>query len=273
MKEKNKTLAIDNSQIPPRGRNWLSILIIAFVSLGAFGAGMSMLEQLANDELSARRRPGYSPSMIGRLNPFLPPPAASPTPKLSKELVYAGSKLLAVEDAGANAPPPADLAVWRPSSGVWWVVGASGPISLQWGLSGDVPVAGDYDGDGKTDFSIFRPSSNTWWIMRSSDGGSHSVMFGTSGDKTAPADYDGDGKTDAALYRPSTGTWYIRKSSDSSTYQMQFGLSTDTPAPADYDGDGRADIAVWRGSTTTFYSTNSSNNQLQQVPTTHYSAT
>src|SRR5438445_5246973 len=48
-------------------------------------------------------------------NPFAAPPP-SPTPQLSKEYIYAGSRLLAVEDANANAAPPADLAVGRPST-------------------------------------------------------------------------------------------------------------------------------------------------------------
>jgi hypothetical protein len=194
-------------------------------------------------------------------NPLAPPLPTS-TPQLSKELIYAGSRLVAVEDANANAAPPADLAIWRPTSGEWWVMsnGQSTQVTYAWGTSGDDPVEGDYDGDGKTDFSVFRPSSGTWYIVYSSGSGAQ-FPFGQTGDIPAQADFDGDGKTDAAVFR--SGAWYIQQSSNNVTIQQQFGLSTDIPAPADYDGDGRADVGVWRSSNQTFYSTNSSNNLLQ----------
>jgi hypothetical protein len=171
----------------------------------------------------------------------LAPPLPTPTPTLSKEYIYAGSRLLAVEDANANAAPPADLAIWRPSNGEWWVMGGqnSQQVTQGWGTNGDKPVPGDYDGDGKTDFAVFRGSNQTWYILQSSNGAWNTWVFGTSADVLAPADFDGDGKTDSAYFRandPSTGlgSWYIRKSSDSTWYGFQFGVSSDVPAPADY---------------------------------------
>jgi hypothetical protein len=61
-----------------------------------------------------------------------------------------------------------DLAVWRPSSGVWYIVPSNGAAAYtqQWGLDGDVPVAGDF-GDGRSDYGIWRPSSQSWFIMPS----------------------------------------------------------------------------------------------------------
>jgi hypothetical protein len=193
-------------------------------------------------------------------------PLPTPTPQLSKEYIYAGSRLLAVEDANANAAPPADLAIWRPSSGQWWVMGGTGSTqtTIQWGANGDKTVPGDYDGDGKTDFSIYRPSVGTWYIVNSSAGDQTTTItgFGAAGDLAAPADFDGDGKTDAAIYRPSEGKWYIKQSSGVVLY-INFGVSSDTPAPADYDGDGKADIAVWRSGNWTFYVLRSSDGSLQ----------
>jgi hypothetical protein len=52
----------------------------------------------------------------------------------------------------------------------------------QWGTSGDVPVPGDYDSDGKTDIAVWRPSDGTWWIQRSSDGGVTMTQWGLDPD-------------------------------------------------------------------------------------------
>ncbi len=46
---------------------------------------------------------------------------------------------------------------------------------------GDVPVPGDYDGDGITDRAIFRPSTNTWHVLGSQVGW-QIVQFGEAGD-------------------------------------------------------------------------------------------
>ena len=122
------------------------------------------------------------------------------------------------------------------------------------GIAGDVPLVGDFDGDGKGDLAVFRPSTGDWWYAASGSGGAQrATHFGANGDVPVPADYDGDGKTDMAVFRPSTGVWYILNSSDYSATIVPFGLGTDKMIPADYDGDGKADIAVFRPSTGIWY--------------------
>ncbi len=246
----------------------LSVAVV--LALGSFGAALGYLAADARRQLERGALDGgRDASWLNKINPFLP--TLPPAPALAKEYLYAGSRLLAVEDAGANAVPPADLAVWSPSSGVWRVMGPAGAQSLtaQWGTANDKPVPGDYDGDGKTDFSVFRPSNNNWYIIYSSTNATAQFPFGAAGDVPAQADFDGDGRTDAAVFRPSQtangGAWYVLKSSDGQTLIQSFGASGDVPAPADYDGDGRADLTVWRSQAAAFYSIHSSDNGLRTI--------
>jgi hypothetical protein len=78
-----------------------------------------------------------------------------------------------------------DIAVWRPSTGEWWVRYSSlgyGWMVALWGQSGDVVVPGDYDGDGKTDFAVWRPSTSEWWVLGYA-GGVPAAWWGQNGDQ------------------------------------------------------------------------------------------
>ena len=149
----------------------------------------------------------------------------------------------------------ADIGVFRPGSGSWYVIGsATGTATgTWWGLPGDIPVPGDYDGDGRTDHAVYRPSSSAWYVLQSTTGSAAGLIWGIAGDVPVPADYDGDGITDLAVYRPSIAAWYIRPSTTGIVYAVYWGLTGDVPIPADFDGDGKADPTVFRPSTSTWY--------------------
>jgi hypothetical protein len=147
----------------------------------------------------------------------------------------------------------ADIAVWRPDSGVWFTVPSNSPpgsyTQTQWGLPSDKPVSADYDGDARTDIAVWRPDSGVWYTLQSNSPGTYTaVQWGVSTDIPVPGDYDGDCRDDIAVWRPETGIWYVLPSgSTPGTYTAtQWGVSSDTPVPADYDGDGATDIAVIR---------------------------
>jgi subtilisin-like proprotein convertase family protein len=170
--------------------------------------------------------------------------------------------------ADYNGDGVTEIGYYRPGTGVWAIPSHllfSNSISfyfyyIQFGISTDIPIPADFDGDARADLNVFRPSDGFWYQRLSTDNSERSIPFGISEDKPVPADYDGDGKADVAVFRPSNGTWYIFRSSDSQVYAQPFGTTGDRPVQADYDGDGKADIAVFRPSDGSWYILKSSDN-------------
>ena len=145
----------------------------------------------------------------------------------------------------------ADVSVFRPSNGTWYVQqSANGFTAASFGAAGDVIVPADFDGDGKADIAVYR--SGTWYIQRSS-AGIVSFSFGAPDDVPQPADFDGDGKADLAVFRPSNGSWYVYNLANNQSSAITFGQNGDNPVVGDYDGDGKADYAVFRPSNGTWY--------------------
>lgn len=141
----------------------------------------------------------------------------------------------------------ADIAVWRPTDGNWYMNNSStdAQVVINYGGNGDIPVTGDYDGDGKSDLAVWR--NGTWFITNSATNTQSVTDFGTNGDIPVQGDYDGDGKSDLAIWR--NGTWFILNSIANSQTVANYGTTGDVPVPADYDGDGKSDLAVWRNGT------------------------
>ena len=143
--------------------------------------------------------------------------------------------------------------MWRPSDGNFYILNSfDGTVRVEnFGLDGDIPTGGDWDGDGKADPAVYRGGEQGVFYYRGSMGNPNGnvtfIPWGISGDKPVVGDYDGDGLTDAAIFRPSSGTWYIRQSTNGQLLGINFGLADDTLVPADYDGDGKTDQAVYRG--------------------------
>jgi hypothetical protein len=152
----------------------------------------------------------------------------------------------------------ADIALFRPLTGTWFVFQSSDGMfrAFNFGISEDIPSPADFDGDGKADAAVYRPSTSTWFILKSSDGQAIISRFGISEDLPVPADYDADGTADIGLFRPSTGVWYLLLSG-SGFSAAQFGTSGDKPVAGDFDGDSIADFAVYRPAEGNWYFLNS----------------
>jgi hypothetical protein len=89
-------------------------------------------------------------------------------------------------DIPVDVDSRADLAVFRPSAGLWFVNRSSnGTVLIQpFRIATDKPVAADYDKDGKSDIAVWRPSNGNFFVLRSRDDRASffALPFGKNGD-------------------------------------------------------------------------------------------
>ncbi len=120
--------------------------------------------------------------------------------------------------------------------------------SREWGISGDLVLTGDYDGDGIDDVTIYRASQGTFYIIQSATLTMRIEQLGQSGDNPRiVGDYNGDGRDDLAVYRSGAqSTWFYKTSPSALFTAVNWGQTGDFPAPGDFDGDGKSDFVVQR---------------------------
>ena len=123
--------------------------------------------------------------------------------------------------------------------------------------SGEHPLVGDFDGDGKADAAILYNTANSGLglFFKESSTNQSKVISGIYGVYYIPilADFDGDSKTDIATRTHNSTTydiadWSIKYSSDNYNYAspVAFGYFIDYSHVGYWDGDNKADIGVIR---------------------------
>jgi subtilisin-like proprotein convertase family protein len=169
-----------------------------------------------------------------------------------------------------NADGTDDVAVYRQGATAgaqsFFFVSYGGIIySLPWGLNGDVPAPGDYDGDNRMDFGVQRDEgpNSVFYIRYTVPQPDTVTTLGKAGDMVVPGYYDADAKTDLAVITENAGgffEWTYRPSSGGPDVVDEWGIAAmgDLPVPGDYNGDGKNDYAIWRpgasaGAQSTFF--------------------
>jgi len=168
---------------------------------------------------------------------------------------------------------PGNIGVFRNSTHLFYLDyngngawnGAGIDKQYNFGISGDIPITGDWNNDGKTEIGVFRPSTHLFYLDYDGNGAwngalvDRSFNFGISGDIPVTGDWNSDGKTEIGVFRNSTHLFYLDYNGNgmwngaSVDRQYNFGISGDIPITGDWNNDGKSEIGVFRNSTHLFY--------------------
>lgn len=136
---------------------------------------------------------------------------------------------------------------------------AAGPVRsdlidhvFEYGDSDDVPIAGDWNGDGVSNIGLFR--DGTWYLDVDGNGrwsenaDIYIERFGQAGDIPVVGDFNGDGIDEIGVF--SSGQWHLdsngNRAIDAGDKSFELGGAGDVPVVADFNGDGVDEVALYR---------------------------
>ena len=162
--------------------------------------------------------------------------------------------------SGAPTPsaPTADVQAAIPGPGLpialqgntWYVsdtLGGPATWIFGYGAPGDVPISGDWDGDGTMTPGVVR--GNVWFLRNSMSAGPADITFayGAVADAVVVGDWDGNGTYTPGVVRGNT--WYLRNihAGGAADVTFGYGATSDMVVAGDWDGNGTTTPGVVRG--------------------------
>jgi hypothetical protein len=121
---------------------------------------------------------------------------------------------------------------------------------FHYGTSGDVPITGDWNGDGIPAIGVFRDGQ--WHLDLDGDGRftdrDASFTFGQAGDRPVIGDFNGDGVDEVGIYRH--GHWIVdangNRQIDAYDQVFELGGAGDLPVVGDWNDDGIDDPGTYQ---------------------------
>ena len=170
------------------------------------------------------------------------------------------------------------VSLFRPADGRFYVINALGDgdaglgaadLDFLFGDASDVPIVGDWDGDGDDTFGMRRESDGSVYLSNTLSGGAAHITFayGDPGDVVIAGDWDGLAGDTLGLFRPSNTTFYLRNDLSTGPAGIEFVYGNDDFVPitgtfGDLPGGNAAPVHdVWVVSEfTTFHPANQARN-------------
>jgi outer membrane protein assembly factor BamB len=170
-------------------------------------------------------------------------------PAVANGVVYFGTWGDGLYAVGTENTNPSQVGVFRPSNHMFYLKNGTKTTTQNWGVSTDLPVTGDWNGDGLADVGVFRNSTHIFYLKNGTK--TTSFNWGLKMDLPVTGDWNGDGLADVGIFRNTTHTFYLKNGTKTTT--VSWGINTDLPVTGDWNGDGLADVGVFRPSNHVFY--------------------
>jgi hypothetical protein len=118
--------------------------------------------------------------------------------------------------------------------------------TFSYGADGDIPVVGDWTGQGKDTAGVFR--RGVFYLKDSNSAGNadNAFAFGAAGDLPIVGDWTGQGKDTAGVFRQ--GVFYLKdnNSAGNADNTFSYGADRDIPIAGDWTGQGKDTVGVFR---------------------------
>jgi Right handed beta helix region len=138
------------------------------------------------------------------------------------------------------------LSIYRPSEARFYVINQLGldggglgaaDFFFDFGNPGDIPVIGDWEGDGTDSPGLRRPSDGFVYFRNSNSTGiaDISYFYGDPGDLPVAGDWNDDGADTFGLFRPSNRTFFLKNTNGTGVADASFALGPRSAMPVSGD--------------------------------------
>lgn len=121
-------------------------------------------------------------------------------------------------------------------------------ITFEFGQAGDIPVVGDWNGDGTRTVGVVR--GNRWLLRNENSAGAPDLdfTFGNAGDTPVVGDWNGNGVTGIGVREADSRRWRLRETASAGEPDRAFwyGRKGDIPVTGDWNGNGVTGIGIVR---------------------------
>jgi len=143
--------------------------------------------------------------------------------------------------------------VFNPANGQWQLTNGINGVNVTnsfptanftftFGQNGDLPIVGDWDGNGIDGVGFFRAGNSTFNLSNGFQGtvDIKPFIFGALGVKPLAGDWNGDGIATIGVFNPNLGTMALNNTNNAGNgvgdIVFNFGQSGDVPIAGDWDG-------------------------------------